>query len=273
MTSATAARFLDIPGWTSRRQQLHERLHERAAPLAGLYASAVFLLGTSGWPGRYHLLGHSVREIAQRLPDFLAPQPRSRSQRDEALDSFVDAWRAAGLPVTAAGASSAAAGLREDDAADAADETSPAETYAVPLGVVATAAALVDAHEQISINNYDKAASIILARANADVGPLIDDADAPRDATVLLWTKTVGWFMKLTHASAEPERTPPGGGELRHQFEVIESTLEAILAPFYQVVDDLDEILAVANAPTDAAKTDEEGVGPGGLVDDSGGKE
>ena len=128
---------------------------------------------------------------------------------------------------------------------------------AVPSNVAEAAAALVAAHEQISANNYDKAASIILARPAADAASLIDQAPASRDATVRLWTNNAEFFMELTHVSASPDRTPPAEVELRHRFEVIESTLEAILAPFYQVIDDLDGILGAANTPAGAADAPE----------------
>lgn len=129
---------------------------------------------------------------------------------------------------------------------------------AVPSSVAEAAGVLVVTHEQMSVNNYDKAASIILARPAADAASLIDQTPTARDATVLLWTKTATWFLKLTHVSASQDEAAPDEAELQHQFEIIESTLEAILAPFYQVIDDLDAILDSANAPAVAGAVQEE---------------
>lgn len=250
MISPLPSHLQELSEWTPRRQRLYDRLAERAAPLAGLYASGVFLLASPSWPGRHHLMGHSVREIVQRLPDFLDPQPRTREQRDEALQSFVDAWLEADLPTTAAGFVPIASELMEADPPTAVTSTpSVRDAVAVPAIVAEAAAMLVATHGQISSNNYDKAASIILARSGADPASLDDQVPASRDATVLLWTKTADWFLGFTHISARRDKAMPGEDELHHKFEIIESTLEAILAPFYQVIDDLDEILGVANAP------------------------
>ena len=250
MTSPPSSDLQGLPEWTPRRQQLFDRLTERAAPLAGLYAAGVFFLASPSWPGRYHLLGHSVREIVQRLPDFLDPQPRSRAQRDEALESFVDAWLTAGLPTTGAGFAPLTSGLEEHDRADAVTGTpTVGGDVAMPSNVVKAATALVAACEQVSANNYDKAASIILAQPAAGTASVMDQTPASRDATVRLWTQTADWFLSFTHVSARRDRGLPTEDDLQHRFEVIESTLEAILAPFYQVIDDLDEILGDANAP------------------------
>jgi hypothetical protein len=258
MISSPSLLVQGTPDWTPRRQQLHDRLAELASPLAGLYASGVFFLASPTWPGRYHLLGHSVREIVQRLPEFLDPQPRSRAKNDEALKTFVDAWLGAGLPTTGTGFARSSSELREegDNAAFTAAPI-PEGRVAVPSNVVEAAAALVAANEQISATNYGKAASIILVRPASDSAWLIEQTTASRDATVLLWTETAKWFMKFTHVSVRQEGTFPADDELRHRFEVIESTLEAILAPFYQVIDDLDRILGAANTPTEAADAQE----------------
>lgn len=263
MISPPSSHLQGLPEWTSRRQQLYDRLAERAEPLAGLYASGVFFLASPTWPGRYHLLGHAVREIVQRLPEFLDPQPRSRVQRDEALKSLVDTWLRASLPTTGTGFVPFVSELQEEDGAAAVTGMPIRGAVAVPLNVAQAAAALVAAHEQISANNYDKAASIILAQPAADAASLIDQTPASRDATVLLWTKTANLFMKMTHVSASQGSALPAEEELRHRFEIIESTLEAILAPFYQVIDDLDRILGAANTPTQAADAAQNSIGDG----------
>jgi len=264
MISPPSIHLHGLPDWTPRRQQLYDRLVERAAPLAGLYASGVFFLASPTWPGRYHLLGHCVREIVQRLPEFLDPQPRSRAQWDEALNSFVDAWLGAGLPTTGTGLGPFVSELQEEDhRADAVTGVPTAgDAVAVPSNVAEAGVALVAAHEQMSANNYNKAASIILAQPAADAASLIDQTPATRDATVLLWTKTASWFLKLTHVSASQDKAVPAEAELRHRFEIIESTLEAILAPFYRVIDDLDAILGTANAPA-VADAVQEAIGQG----------
>jgi hypothetical protein len=232
---------------------LHDRLEERASPLAGLYASAVLFLEVPTWPGRHHLLGHAVREIAQRLPDFLDPQPRTRADEASALKSFICAWCSADLPTSPIGLSTRSSSLSEDDgSASTVHQSTDQDSLAVPLSVAKAAASLVETYEQAATNNYTKAASIILTGRLRDgqvVPGAIHAAGIARDPTVVLWTRTVGWFMKFTHLDPRADRTLPPEDELARQFKIIEDVLEAILAPFYQVVDDLDEYLAIANAP------------------------
>lgn len=65
---------------------------------------------------------------------------------------------------------------------------------------------------------------------------------------MLLWTKTVDWFMDFTHVSATRKVLPPEE-ELARRFDIVENIIEAILAPWYEVLDDLDDALATANTP------------------------
>jgi hypothetical protein len=239
-------------GWTLRRQQVHDRLAGKAPPLAGLYASAVFLLHHPAWPGRHYLLGHAVREIGQRLPDFLDPRRRARAEVDAALQAFVAAWSGAGLPITETEPAAPSTSLQEGDDSTSALPSGPSnpESLIIPTDVVQAASKLVGAHQQGSTNNYRKAASIILASSVPDRTTTAEEANPgdARDATVLLWTKTVDWFMDFTHVSATRRVLPPEE-ELEHRFDIVENIIEAILARWYEVLDDLDEALAAANTP------------------------
>jgi hypothetical protein len=239
-------------GWTPRRQQVHDRLTGKAPPLAGLYASAVFLLHHPAWPGRHYLLGHAVREIGQRLPDFLDPRRRARAEVEAALQAFVAAWSGAGLQITETEPAAPPTSLQEGDDSALAAPSGPSipESLAIPADVAQAASRLVGAHQQASTNNYRKAASIILASAIPDqmaTAEEVSSGDA-RDATVLLWTKTVDWFMDFTHVSATRKVLPPEE-ELARRFDILENIIEAILAPWYEVLDDLDDALAAANTP------------------------
>jgi hypothetical protein len=244
-------------GWTPRRQQVHERLAGQAPPLAGLYASAVFLLHHPTWPGRHYLLGHAVREIGQRLPDFLDPRRRVRAESDAALQAFAAAWSGAGLPISKTEPAAPPTSLKEEDD----DSTLPApsaswnpESLVIPIDVAHAASKLVGAHEQGSTNNYNKAASIILASSAPDRAATAEkpSTEGAHDATVLLWIKTVDWFMDITHVSATRKVLPPEE-ELARRFGIVDNMIEAVLALWYEVRDDLDDDLAAANTPVVAS--------------------
>jgi hypothetical protein len=120
----------------------------------------------------------------------------------------------------------------------------------IPIDVVQAASELVGTHQQGSTNNYHKAASIILASSVPDRMTTAEEAspEGARDATVLLWTRTVDWFVDITHVSATRTVLPPDE-ELARRFDIVDNMIEAILAPWYQVLDDLDDALGLANAP------------------------
>jgi hypothetical protein len=239
-------------GWTPRRQQVHDRLAGKAPPLAGLYASAVFLLHHPAWPGRHYLLGHAVREIGQRLPDFLDPRRRPRAEMDAALQAFAAVWSGAGLPITETEPPASSTSLQEGDDSTLAAPSGPStpESLVLPTDVAQAASKLVGAHQQGSTNNFRKAASIILASPVPDRMATAEEASPgdTRDATVLLWTRTVDWFVDFTHVSATRKVLPPEE-ELARRFDIVENIIEAILAPWYEVLDDLDDALAAANTP------------------------
>jgi hypothetical protein len=239
-------------GWTPRRQQVHDRFGGKAPPLAGLYASAVFLLHHPAWPGRHYLLGHAVREIGQRLPDFLDPRRRARAEVDAALQAFAAVWSGAGLPITETEPAAPSTSLQEGDDSTLAAPSGPSNpaSLVLPTDVAQAASKLVGAYQQGSTNNYRKAASIILASPIPDRMTTAEEASPgdARDATVLLWTRTVDWFMDFTHVSATRKVLPPEE-ELARRFDIVENIIEAILAPWYEVLDDLDDALAAANTP------------------------
>jgi hypothetical protein len=213
---------------------------------------SVFLLHHPTWPGRHYLLGHAVREIGQRLPDFLDPRRRPRAEADAVLQAFAAAWSGAGLPITEAEPAAPSTSLQEDGDSTLAAPSGPSnpESLVIPTDVAQAASKLVGAHQQGATNNYNKAASIILASSVADRMTTAEESspEGARDATVLLWTKTVDWFMAITHVSATGKVLPPEE-ELARRFDIVNNIIETILAPWYEVLDDLDDALAAANTP------------------------
>jgi hypothetical protein len=197
-------------------------------------------------------LGHAVREIGQRLPDFLDPRRRPRAEVDATLQAFAAVWLGAGLPITETEPPAPSTSLQEGDDSTLAAPSGPSnpESLVLPTDVSQAASKLVGAHQQGSTNNYRKAASIILASPVPDRMATAEEASPgdARDATVLLWTRTVDWFMDFTHVSATRKVLPPEE-ELARRFDIVENIIEAILAPWYEVLDDLDDALAAANTP------------------------
>src|SRR5712691_4920516 len=63
--------------WTAKRRGLLTWLERVAPQLACLYAGAVAMAANHEFPGRVVFVWHAIREIRNRLPDFLAGEVAS----------------------------------------------------------------------------------------------------------------------------------------------------------------------------------------------------
>ncbi len=81
-----------VTAWTSDRRELHRWFTDNAPSLASAYEGAVRLLGVPGFPGRTHMISHVVRDICNRLPDFLGSVERDRLHYDRELDALSEVW-------------------------------------------------------------------------------------------------------------------------------------------------------------------------------------
>jgi hypothetical protein len=199
---------------------------ERNAPsLAELYKGAVTLLYINSIPGRVRFIAHAVREIRNRLPDTISgPTKKQRLDYTNRLDDI------AKLP--------GAQMLLADLGGNTAPKTT---TITIDRKLANKFAKLLQDHRTTRTKPLDAA-----RRLFESIAP----ENAPLPATLIpviqQWFNTTEWFMKKTH---DPGRTDEHDHEreLRHHFSVFESTLAALIRPFFDTLEDLDAILEDTN--------------------------
>jgi hypothetical protein len=92
-TSPTSARENPLDAQlTPRRRELLEWFKRNAQSLAEAYEAAIRLLQTPTFPARHHLIGHLIRDIANRLPDVLEGTTSNRVDYHSHLDGIASNW-------------------------------------------------------------------------------------------------------------------------------------------------------------------------------------
>jgi hypothetical protein len=190
--------------------------------LAELYKGAVCLIFERLVPGRLRFVSHAVREIRNRLPDYI-PSEKSgkRLEYKDELDQLVIIWQSSGFSLDE---------VRLND-----------REITIPPQLFDNIQALLKKHKAVSTNNIEKA--IYFFESCFPENQLSRNRLLP---IAKHWWEVTEWFMKKTHDSGRDEL---GDNEqrLHQQFELFESFLAVITQKFYDTVDELDKILKEAN--------------------------
>jgi hypothetical protein len=202
-------------------------LRRNAPSLAELYEGAVLMLQTRP-PGHVRLVAHAVREIRNRLPDYVS-KVESGGPLDykSRIDGIVDVWRRAGLLPS----DFATSGL------PTIDTTTP-----VPKTAATAVLKLLRDHESARAKPSQTARRLFTSAAPENLEAL--DALEP---VIQHWLDVTQWFMKRAHDDRRCDADCPRQ-DLEHQFMLFEKTLMAIVRQFYTTVDELDQILEDANS-------------------------
>jgi hypothetical protein len=206
--------------------------------LAELYEAAVALM-LSALPGRLRLVGHSVREIANRLPDYLGGQvDGGRLDYKRHVDDLSRRWREAGVAFEE---------IRGDDTSSLGPDADAVVT--IPVHVYRQIGRLILAHESASQRSEDKTVRLFTLVA-PESGPHIESL---RPA-FKQWNDCRGWFQGIAHdpgPKGSAETRAKREAELKDQFDMFESVLASLVGSFYRNVSELDDILGEANQPSD----------------------
>ena len=219
--------------WIAARVELEAWMRRYAPSLADLYVAAVTLLFDSPVPGRVVLISHAVREICNRLPERVSGvNGDGRLDYTSRMDKLARLWTrdgrigVAGVPLDPA-AGPPASGIRTS------------VDVALSPDVYADIANLVQDHFRARERPNEAAKRLFEAATEGD-GPL-------SGAVVRQWLTTSKWFAGHAHDSGKTDGEFKEE-ELRAQFELFEHYLFAVSRGFYSILDELDEILAAANA-------------------------
>lgn len=84
--------------WTTDRLKILEWLQEQAPPLAQLYEGAVCLVFEQPIPGKLRFVAHAVREIRNRLPDYISSgNGHKRLEYTKEVERLLEIWQGCGF--------------------------------------------------------------------------------------------------------------------------------------------------------------------------------
>jgi hypothetical protein len=212
--------------WTPRRSEIKDWMRRNAPSLAELYEGAVTLLDDKPLPGRVRFIAHAVREIRNRLPDTISG-PTTKKQRLDYTSRLDDITK---LP-------SAHTLIN-----DIGDTTVPqSTTITIDRKLAKKIAKLLEDHLTTRAKPLDAAQRLFQGLAPENT-PLRDTL------TPILqqWLIVTKWFVDRAHDAGHTDNYYPEQ-ELRHQFAIFESTLTALITPFFDTLEDLDAILEDTN--------------------------
>ena len=221
--------------WSSGQLEIRRWLHEHAVPLEGLYEAAVHIVATPAFPGRIHLAGHCVREIANRLPDYYPGVDLPKRKRVEyvnELDEIARQWQRSGLPTDGT--------VPAPTAAAAGEGAATASGLELPVKLIGRLSRLVG-HHLASRVRKDAAARALYA-ASVQMGSPGEEI-APQ---VTQWMDVTTDFLAWTHARKDGK--VPDASALEERFAVFERALLTLMGSVGETLDELDEILEDTNS-------------------------
>ena len=102
-------------------------------------------------------------------------------------------------------------------------------------------ASLVEDHIQAREKPYEAARRLFQA-----IDPNNQDAEATLGPRIQQWLDCTEWFVKRAHVNGSTDDQIDA--QMRRQFEVVETTLSALVRGFFKTLEELDEILEDANS-------------------------
>lgn len=224
--------------WDADREALFGLISERSPDLAGLYRHGILTLGSppiqDGERARLAVIGHCFRELMNNLADAVGDVPTfatsCRGDEDSAKRALVDLYAEVyGIP---------------DDLPDVQPESDEEQ-----LELVAVQRRFLKAVERLAVffrlgerHGRDRDSVVVAGRLDtnaAGLGP---------------WRKARRFFSRHCHYDRQygtqpRERDLPGDHEILEHVLVVEAIIRTRLQPFFDTVAEIEDLLAVANAP------------------------
>ena len=214
--------------WTENRRRIHSWLVGSAPPLAKLYQGAVTLLFCTDLPWRTQFVAHAMREMGNRLPDYVGDPVTGQVQYVQLVGVVDQIWIRFGL--------------------DSRSGMSDGEHEADSLPYEAVSSDLLDAVQHL-LNEHRKgrkrssSKSERLFNAVAPQGQELGETLGPSRKQ---WKDLTTWAVGQAHKHSESLPYD----QLLMKFETLESMLHLIAQPIFEGLDELDELLAEANCRT-----------------------
>jgi hypothetical protein len=209
-----------------RQLDILNRLNERSAVHAGLYATALRELGHSAVAGlesaRVSVISHCARELMLGALDVLVdtPEPRPKPSSGALAGNLPAVLARRGNP-----------DLRADQ-----------DLIPIPRDVAAAFADLIDASTREQGRNQRNAAALVTGSA---------DGSHP---SIKEWTKTYGFFVQWAHVDQHHLEDLPDDATLSHHLRVVEDVIEVRMSLFFENLSTVEDLLALANATDGVAE-------------------
>ncbi|MEQ8996615.1 MAG: hypothetical protein RID53_08950 [Coleofasciculus sp. B1-GNL1-01] len=228
--------------WTNARLKILEWLQEQAPPLAQLYEGAVCLVFEQPIPGKLRFVAHAVREIRNRLPDYISSgNGHKRLEYTKEVDRLLESWQGCGFSLTQTVPDS------QMNSSGSLPPLSP--DISVPQKLFLAIQQLLQKHQQVRLNNREKA--IVFFEKCIPTKQSSPEALHP---IAKHWRDVTKWFMDQTHdkGKVDTDEANRNEQELQSKFELFESFLIecARTQSFYSTTDKLDDILEQINSRT-----------------------
>lgn len=226
--------------WNADRESVFGLISERSPDLAGLYRHGIMTLDSppvaEGERARVAIIGHCFRELMNNLADAVGDVPAfvtsCRDDEDKAKRALVDLYAESyGIPDEAP----PTGGQPEDD---------PAQ-----LELVTVERRLLKAVERLAVffklgerHGRDRDSVVVAGRI---------DPNAPGLGP---WREARRFFVRCSHYDRQygTQRTNanlPRDDEILEHVLVVEAIVRTRLQPFFDTVAEIEDLLAVANAP------------------------
>lgn len=215
--------------WTQRRLEVLHWLKRDAPAIAPVYAGAVRIAASDGFPGRAYFVAHAIREIRNRLPGAIAGEEvSSRTEYSDLTDVVYQQWQDDGF--SESGAPPASVTATEEPAVEGPSR------YDISAPLLEAVGDLIREHRAVPGRKERNAHRLFEAVA---------EAPAPR-YVVKAWLRATNRAETYAHLRNRPLRDDEEESVMS-AFAEVESTLSVLARRSYENMDELDEILDSAN--------------------------
>lgn len=216
--------------WDPSRVELRDWFRRTAPSLGDLYEGAVELLYQHPLPGRIRMIAHAVREIGNRLPDYLTGERvGKRLDYVSRLDGIEEKWNK----------------HKEMHPPSVNPQSSLSQDIPIPPDLYNELDLLVRDHEVTRQRPLDTARRLYEGLNPENIAQL-GDSIRP---VLLQWVEITKWFMARAHDSGKGKRDGDyDWGEIKEKFVLMELSLRSIVGAFFVAVRELDDILEDTNS-------------------------
>jgi hypothetical protein len=217
------------PRLSAQRCEILQWLERSAPPLAELYQTTVMLFIEVRVPSRARMVAHGVREICNHLPRYFVEISKDQVPYRDMTEKLLRAWRGSNLRVGV---------VPFPDVADVGVQRAP---QLVSSEIFDQIAELLAEHERGSLRVRDRVTLMFIALQKAEGA-----SEAQVMPAVARWMDVYNWFVKIAHRECRDDDVATV--EFKENFERFERLLHTLTGRFFDVVEDIDAILAETNA-------------------------